>query len=221
MSIDGPNFRLLECWIDQNAAGASHLPADIDYSKLDKWLKEPAWRSYPVAGLRLVVGLQNPSHPHSPFGGAQLWGLTEDFRSDFGACPHPLSMLVKFGQTQTDALVRRIDQLYRGLSESEGQRTSLPDIALLDISTRLAFSEKNRTCCVSLLTFLHQQIQWLRDNSTGKVDPTLMDNLENRLEILSSSVDQLPSYDSLKSLIQSRQDQVCPFGPEPVIPSEA
>jgi hypothetical protein len=147
--------------------------------------------------------------------------LLEDFRSDFGACHHPLSMLVKFGQTQTDALVRRIDQLYRGLSESEGQRTSLPDIALLDISTRLAFSEKNRTCCVSLLTFLHQQIQWLRDNSAGKVDPTLMDNLENRLEILSSSVDQLPSYDSLKSLIQSRQDQVCPFGPEPVIPSEA
>jgi hypothetical protein len=78
MSIDGPNFRLLECWIDQNAAGASHLLADIDYSKLDKWPKEPAWRSYPVAGLRLVVGLQNPSHPHSPFGGAQLWGLTED-----------------------------------------------------------------------------------------------------------------------------------------------
>lgn len=81
MSIGGPNFRLLECWIDQNAAGASHLPADIDYSKLDKWLKEPAWRSYgydPVAGLRLVVGLQNPSHPRSPFGEAQLRALTED-----------------------------------------------------------------------------------------------------------------------------------------------
>jgi len=81
MSIDGPNFRLLECWNDQNAGGGSHGPEDIDYSKLDKWLKEPAWRSYgydPVAGLRLVVGLQNPSPPRSPFGEAQLRALTED-----------------------------------------------------------------------------------------------------------------------------------------------
>jgi hypothetical protein len=154
---------------------------------------------------------------------ANMHRLLVDFQSDFSECPHPLSMLVKFCQTQADALVRRIDQL--DLTLHSNSQTSLLGITLLHISTRLALSEENRRSCKNLLAFLHEQLQWLRDISEGTPQQggrqTLIDNLENRLEILRSSVNQLPSYDSLKFLIQSRQDYVCPFGPEPVITSEA
>jgi hypothetical protein len=50
----------------------------INHSDLNMWLKSHVPDGHPVAGLRLVVGRQNPSHPHSPFGKDQLSAFTED-----------------------------------------------------------------------------------------------------------------------------------------------
>jgi hypothetical protein len=143
--------------------------------------------------------------------------LIRELSSDFNECGHPLFLLVKFCQRQSDTLVLRTHELYRDLLQSahtapnQNSQANLAQMA--NVPVRLAFSENSLRQCGNTIDFLHQQVKWLKDvkNANG-LPPSqtqeLMNDIECRLDIVSNSLKQLPSLDSMKLVFRFQQDQV-------------